>query len=120
SMPTRKTPTKKIASKDAPAGSQADYERLLPHAQKIAAAAVHPLRADVSLAITNAKHGALAVLAHTDTLKAELPEVSLKAIHDLSNLGLAVLYAAGQVNRHAPQPTDTKAQLARATELRAL
>ena len=113
--------TKKTASTEhAPAGSQAEYERFLPHAQKIAATTVRRLRADVSLAITNANHGVEAVLTGSAIIETALPKVSLHAIKDLPNLGLAVAYAAGQVDRHVPPPTDTKAQLARATELRAL
>lgn len=107
-------------SATAPVGSAAHYQKYLPKAQKLPASQVHALRANVDLALVNARRGAAAVLAKSARLKKELPGVSLAAIRDLPNLGLAVAYAAGQVARYAKPPSGIQNKLARAHELRGL
>ena len=102
------------------AGSAEHYQRFLPAAQALPPAEVRPLRLDFALALANAQRGVAAVLAHRDRLRAELPKLSLAAIDGLGGLGLAVTYAAGQVQRYAPAATGTRALLAQAQELRAL
>jgi hypothetical protein len=101
-------------------GSQEQYERFLPQAQKLPAVEVRPMRADVSLAIANAARGIEAVLAKADEIRAGLPKISIPEIEAVRDLGSAVAYAAGQVERFAPPPSDLKDLLARAQKLRAL
>lgn len=109
---------KSAAGTLAPVGSAAEFERFLPEARKIAKSAVIPMRADVNLAITNARRGAQAVLSKKAQLKAELPGVSLDHVQNLGSLALAVAYAENQVERFAPPPRQVKKMLARAHVLR--
>jgi len=119
-------PTKQKAqtqpSGDAPslAGSQAQYERFLPKAKQLPAAEVKPLRNDASLLLANAGRGIDAVLEEADEVRAGLPKIKVAEIEALRDLGAALAYAAGQVDRFAPPPTDLKAMLARSVTLRAL
>ncbi len=101
-------------------GSQEQYERFLPEAAKIPAAEVRPMRADVSLAIINARQGIDAVLAKADEIRAGLPKVSIPSIEAVADLSAAVAYAAGQVERFAPPPGDVRELLSRASKLRSL
>lgn len=103
-----------------PAGSQEKYDLLLPEALKIPAEQVRPLRADINLAVVNAQRGVEAVLGQSDRLQKELPGVSVASISGLSEIGLALAYAAGQVERWAPAQSDVKSLLATATELRSI
>ncbi len=113
------TPRPDNAGDPEPAGSHEQYDRWLPEARNIPAAQVRSLNADASLARANAKLGVDAVLPHSDRLKRELPGISVPAISDLSNLGLALAYAQIQVDRYAP-PAEVKKMLARASDLRGL
>jgi hypothetical protein len=115
-----RAPQAQLLLEDAPVGSQAEYERLLPMAMKLSAAAVRPMRVEASLALQNGQRGVDAVLPCSAQISKDLPQVSLAAIEELSNMGLAVAYAAGQLDRLAPAPSETRALVARATELRAL
>ncbi len=111
---------KKSSAAGADFGSAAKYEMFLPEAAKLPKNAVRPMRADVHLAASNATEGATAVLAHEEVIRRELPKISVPAIAGLGGLASAVIYAAGEVERYAPPPTDTKALLARAHDLRAI
>jgi hypothetical protein len=123
-MPKNPQPTKSAAPiaepGPAPVGSQEQYERFLPLAQKLPAAEVRPMRADVSLAIANAARGIEAVLAHADEVRAGLPKIQIPDVEAVRDLASAVAFAAGQVARFAPPPSDLKDLLARAQKLRAL
>ena len=94
------------------------YQRFLPAAQAIAPASVRIARVDVNLVLLNAARGVAAVLArHTET--AALPGISLDRIRSLADLGSALAYAAGHVERYHPIVGSTKAALDRAHKLRA-
>ena len=121
----KKTRTQKHASAAAapnpgPVGSEQQYRRFLPEAQKLAPGDIRPLRADVSLAIANAQRGVAAVLGHEDRLRRDLPGVSLAAVKSHADLGLGLAFAAGVVARFAPPESDVKKLIARAHELRSL
>lgn len=103
----------------APSGSAALFERFLPEAEKLPKGTVQPMHADVNLALTNARRGVKAVLGKKDQLKG-VPDISLDDVATLPDLGLAVAYAAGQVERFAPPPKQVRKMLSRAHELRAM
>ncbi len=109
------------ATDGAPAatGSAAEFERFLPEALKLDRRAVLPLNADVSLALGNAKRGVDALLARPSELKG-LPGVSVARIKSLSQLGLALAFSAGRVERFAPPPTGIKGKLSRLHQLRGM
>ena len=121
---SKKKPTAELATTttDTPTGSQEQYAKYLPEALKIPTTEVRPLRADVSLAIINCARGVNAVLENTAAgdLESALPQVSIDALHALSDLAGAVAYAAGQVERFAPPTSDVKELMARAQKLRGL
>lgn len=74
----------------------------------------------MSLALLNARRGAGAVLADKARLKKELPGVSIANIESLDQLGLALAFAAGRVERFADAPTLLREKLSRAHVLRGL
>jgi hypothetical protein len=103
-----------------PVGSEEQYLRFLPEAEKLPAPEVRPLRADVSVAIANAGEGLDAVLDRADEVAAALPKLSMDELRGVADLGSALAFAAGQVERFAPPPGDAMKMLSRARKLRAL
>ena len=108
------------AAPPTPAGSAAEFARFLPDATSLADHEIHPMQADVALALANCARGLEAVLAFKARLQAELPSLSLSEIESLADLGLALAYASGQVDRYAPPPALIREMLKRAAHLRSL
>lgn len=106
-----------VASRSAGSAQLAHY---LPQAMALAPGDVIAFKISVSLATANAERGVRSVLAHERGLARALPEIDLGAVHDLADLGSALAFAAAQVARFAPTPTNIKATLAEARRLRAL
>jgi len=94
------------------------YQRFLPAAQAIAPASIRIARIDVNLVRLNAARGVQAVLARSADVAA-LPGISLDQIRSLADLGAALAYAAGHVERYQPIVGSTKAAVATARRLRA-
>jgi hypothetical protein len=67
---------------------------------------VRPYRADGSIALQNVKMGLEAIAPHIDRIKKELPTVDTTALQQLGDLGLAVIYAAAQVDRTSDGSTS--------------
>jgi hypothetical protein len=97
-------------------GSQKAYDRFLPAAQALGV--VRPYRGDAQLAFHNIDRGLDAVDAKADVIKAQLPTVDVKKLHELPEIALAVIYAAAQVDRSSDGATP--ALLVKARELRDL
>jgi hypothetical protein len=123
-LPAKKTVNPALAVQplieNAPAGSQAEYERLVPQVMKMAARDVRPMRIEVSLVLHNGQRGVDAVLPYADVISKELPKLSVSTIQDLPKVGQALAYSCGQLQRLAPAPKETKALIARAAQLRSL
>ncbi len=92
------------------------YDKFTAEAIALPKESIQPFRGDALLAYHNVKTGASAVLEHESTAK-QLPEVKLKAIKDLPNLAMAVVFAARQVNRE-PEATELAVLWPRVSELR--
>lgn len=119
-MPTTPTiPNSTTPATDAVAGS-AHYARYLPQAMALPESEVKSFRPDVSLATINAARGVEMVLGHASELAVALPRLDVGAVRTLGDLGSALAFAAAQVERFAPTPTNLKAQLVEARSVRAL
>ncbi|HEY4159461.1 MAG TPA: hypothetical protein VGM29_15235 [Polyangiaceae bacterium] len=94
------------------------YQRFLPAARDVAADKIRIARVDVTLVRLNAARGVKAVLARSTDLAA-VPGISLAAIRSLEDMGAALAYAAGHVERYMPIVGSTKLALAKAHALRA-
>lgn len=103
-----------------PVGSQQQFDRYLPVAALIPESEIEILRGDVSLVLVNAQTGADAVLARIDEVREALPKVSVPAIENITDLGLALAFAAGQIERYAAPASDVRAMISRASQLRTL
>lgn len=99
-------------------GSQADYDAFLPHARKLSATEIIPMRADPQLALHNLQVGVANVLAEAHKVAA-LPDTDARHLSSLPRLALGVIFASTQlVPRTAT--TGLRQQLSRGNELRAL
>ncbi len=94
------------------------YQHYLPIAQQLPAALLRVARIDVSLVLLNAARGVAALVARRDEVAA-LPGISMDQITSLADIGQALQYAAGCVERYLPTTGETKAMLATASRLRA-
>ncbi|MFT3765851.1 MAG: hypothetical protein QM820_10070 [Minicystis sp.] len=116
-------PKTKSSSQKKPAGAAAEvigshkaYDHFLPVAQAIDAAAVRPCRADATVAYHNVERGLDAIAPHIDQIKSDLPKVSVQKLQQVSEIALALIFAAAQVDRGSDGATP--ALLAKARELR--
>jgi hypothetical protein len=116
----RSTPPVAAAAVSAPAPGSVQLAHYLPVAQKIATNDIRPMRREAGLVTGNAARGVDAVLERIEQVQAELPKVDVAAIHALGDLGSALAFACGQVERFAPTPSNVKALLSQARELRNL
>jgi hypothetical protein len=108
------------AEADAPVivGSQEAFERFLPDAEALGADAVQPFRADAMLAYHNVDRGLDAIAPFIDQIKQELPTIHVQQLAELSDLALAVIFAASQIDRSSDG--STAETLAEARTLRTL
>jgi hypothetical protein len=121
-MTTRKhaSKTSKTTATLNTASGAAHYARYRPLAMALSASDIRPFRADVSLATANATRGIDIVLGHASELTAALPKLNLGAVKTLGDMGSALAYAAAQVERFSPTPTNIKPLLVQARHLRGL
>lgn len=77
------------------------FNRFLGPAQELPDAQVKPLRGDPLQIYRNLVAGAEAVLAHEPGLRATLPEVDWRTLHELPQLALALSFAASQVSKRS-------------------
>jgi hypothetical protein len=117
-MGKAKTSSKKSAADGDVVGSQKAYEHYLPAAAAIDAAEVRPFRADASLAYHNIERALDSIAPFIDQIKEELPTIHVKELAELSELALAVMFAAAQVDR--ANDGSTPKLLVEARELRDL
>lgn len=109
----------KSSAHDVPTGAEAAYGSFLSEADALAERDVLPFRTtDVSLLVGNVSAGASAILAHRTEVEASLPTVDLDRVASLSQLALAVVFAAAQVDRSNPSSGAIKKLLVRANALR--
>lgn len=96
-------------------GSRAAYERFSREALRLAGPFSGP-RVNLGLVYHNVSAGVGAVLADKERIEREIPGFDCAQAADLPELVLAVIYAAGLIDRNAP--TETREKMARANELR--
>ena len=82
-------------------GSQVDFDAFLPLARALPAHEVHPMRADLVLALQNVQVGRRNVLAERKRLGA-LPETKVAELESIEALVQATIYADTQIPRVMP------------------
>lgn len=103
-----------------PATAEAAYAAHLPHALALDPEAILPMRADPYVALHNTQAGTAAVAVLEAALKPDLPRIDWARLKELPQVALAVVFAAGQVDRHVPSSGETARKRTRCAELRSL
>jgi hypothetical protein len=99
-------------------GTQADCDAFMEDARAIDARDVLAMRANLQLALQNAKEGSAAVLAEKERL-AKLPETNPEHLATIGRLALAVIFADTQIER-STSPTELAPLFEKATGSRKL
>ena len=95
------------------------YQAFLERAEKVAAHEITPFRADAWLAYHNVKTGVASVLPRKAELAPRLTAAEISRVERLPELGLALMFAASQVNRLLERsPKIISGKLVRARRLR--
>ncbi|MFO0591129.1 MAG: hypothetical protein U0441_26525 [Polyangiaceae bacterium] len=102
------------------AGSEADYTKLLPLAQKIDLREAAPRRLDTALACHNAAKGTAAVLELRKAIAAQLPGVKIADIEQIPQIASALAFAELRLQHITSPESDLRARIKRMRELRRL
>jgi hypothetical protein len=94
------------------------YDKHVAAARLLPTSEVLPFRLDVDLAVVNVTTAMHIVEAHAADIPIHLPKENLANLMSLAELAAAVKYAALQADLEVPAPSEMKAKLTRARELR--